>query len=47
MKLKCICQGKKPRIQFALLSKDKAHWALAAQDIGSYYEAVVKSQMVK
>lgn len=47
MILRCIWQGKKTRIQFSLLSRDKIHGGLAAPDIKRYYNAVIITLMIE
>lgn len=46
MILKFIWHKKKPRIQFSIISKSKAHEGLAAPDIKRYYNAVILARMI-
>lgn len=41
MILRYIWQDKKPRVQYAILSRDKMHGGLAAPDIKIYYNAII------
>lgn len=47
MFLRYIWQGKKPRVQYAILSGDKVHRGLAAPDIKRYYNAVIMTRMIE